>query len=106
MANIKDIMPDELARFLSRKNFVLVDVQDCAEEYIPGTDETIPCGEIKNNLSELPGDKSAKIVVYCRVGKTSRLAAKILSDLGYLNVYNLSGGINEWKNSGYRVQRA
>jgi rhodanese-related sulfurtransferase len=40
-------------------------------------------------------DKEAKIVVYCRSGRRSAEAAKVLKELGYKNVYDL-GGINSW----------
>ncbi|HHY40142.1 MAG TPA: rhodanese-like domain-containing protein, partial [Syntrophaceticus sp.] len=38
----------------------------------------------------------ADILVYCRSGKRSSEAAKKLADMGYTNVYNMLGGINEW----------
>lgn len=43
---------------------------------------------------ELP-DKNAKIIVYCKGGNRSAQAIKILSKLGYTNIYNL-GGIVSW----------
>lgn len=48
-------------------------------------------------------DKSAKIVVYCSLGIRSEDVAEQLKKEGYTNVYNLFGGIFEWKNNDYQV---
>src|SRR5687767_12672497 len=42
-------------------------------------------------------DKSKTVFVYCAAGGRSEKAANILKDLGFNEVYNLHGGINEWK---------
>mgnify|MGYP001585172507 FL=1 len=41
--------------------------------------------------------KDSEYVVYCQSGGRSSTAQKIMSGLGFKNVYNLSGGITEWK---------
>jgi len=43
-------------------------------------------------------DKSKTIVVYCSVGIRSEDIGEKLEKAGYTNVYNLFGGIFEWKN--------
>jgi rhodanese-related sulfurtransferase len=48
-------------------------------------------------------DKNKKIVVYCSVGIRSETIASKLKKAGYKNVYNLYGGIFEWKNNNYPV---
>lgn len=50
---------------------------------------------LKQNFS----DKNAKIVVYCSVGIRSEDIAEKLKKAGYNNVFNLYGGIFEWKNN-------
>lgn len=42
--------------------------------------------------------KQSKLIVYCSVGKRSEDIVRRLNELGYLNVFNLIGGIFEWKN--------
>ena len=51
------------------------------------------------------GDLSpdSKIVVYCSVGYRSERIGEKLQELGFDNVYNLYGGIFQWKNSDYPV---
>ena len=48
-------------------------------------------------------DKSAKIVVYCSLGIRSEDIAEELKEKGYTNVFNLYGGIFEWKNNDNQV---
>ena len=48
-------------------------------------------------------DKNAKIVVYCSLGIRSEDVAEQIMKAGYTNVYNLYGGIFEWKNKDQKV---
>jgi rhodanese-related sulfurtransferase len=48
-------------------------------------------------------DKSSIIVVYCSLGIRSEAIAEQLKTAGYTNIYNLFGGIFEWKNNGFIV---
>ncbi len=52
---------------------------------------------------ETIADKSSKIVVYCSLGIRSEDIAEQLKKEGYTNVYNLFGGIFEWKNNDFAV---
>ncbi len=48
-------------------------------------------------------DKNTTIIVYCAIGVRSEKIGEKLIKLGYSNVFNLYGGIFEWKNNGYKV---
>jgi rhodanese-related sulfurtransferase len=62
--------------------------------HIPGA-IVIPHDEITARAPrELP-DKNACILVYCRSGRRSKIAAEALVALGYTQVYEF-GGINDW----------
>lgn len=50
----------------------------------------IPVDELRGRLNEVPKDK--QIIVYCAVGLRGYLSARILTQRGYTEVYNLSGG--------------
>ena len=50
-----------------------------------------------------PIEKGIPLVVYCRTGRRSAEAAAALSKAGY-TVYNLLGGIEEWKSMGMKVE--
>jgi rhodanese-related sulfurtransferase len=50
--------------------------------------------ELKDRLNELKKDE--EIIVMCRSGNRSGIAAKMLLENGYKKALNLKGGINEW----------
>jgi rhodanese-related sulfurtransferase len=93
----------QLAAMLQKKDFLLVNVHIPYEGEIRNTDVFIPFDKITENLDKLPKDKSAEIVLYCRSGRMSELAAKDLVRLGYRQVSHLSGGMNDWKQSGFEI---
>lgn len=55
----------------------------------------IPVDVLAKNAEDKLPDKHKKILVYCRSGKRSMEAAKILSNMGYEQVYDF-GGIMTW----------
>ena len=56
----------------------------------------IPYTEIDAKAEEILTDKDAQILVYCRSGRRSKIAAESLANLGYTNVKEF-GGIIDWK---------
>ena len=95
----------ELALMLQRKDFFFVNVHVPYEGEIEGTDAFIPYDLISKKMDTLPKDKNAKIVLYCRSGRMSELAARELSRLGYTQVSHLAGGMIDWEKSGHQVVR-
>ena len=53
----------------------------------------------------LSDDLDVKIVLYCRSGEGSAVAAIALVRFGYTNVWNLMGGMEAWVEAGYSVLR-
>ena len=54
-------------------------------------------------VEKLHPNKNKKIVVYCSLGIRSETIGKKLMKAGYTNVFNLYGGIFEWKNKNFIV---
>ena len=98
-----DISPAQLNSMLEIKDFTLVNVHIPYEGEISQTDLFVPYNQIEENLSQLPQDKGAKIVLYCRSGSMSAIAARTLVKLGFNNVWNLDGGMVEWEKQGYEL---
>ena len=51
--------------------------------------------EIAEKAEEVLPDKNQLILVYCRSGRRSKLAAEALVELGYTNIKEF-GGIIDW----------
>jgi rhodanese-related sulfurtransferase len=101
----KDIPASELATMLKNKDFVFINVHIPFAGNIAGTDLSIAYDEIGQNLSQLPTDKNAKIVLYCRSGRMSAIAAEELVKLGYTNVWDLDGGMVDWEQAGFDLEK-
>ena len=100
-----DVSVAEMQTMLADKDFTFVNVHIPFEGDIAGTDVSIPYDQIDQNLGELPADKDAKIVLYCRSGRMSAIAADTLIGLGYTNIWNLSGGMVAWEQAGLPIER-
>jgi len=96
-----DIKSEQLYGMLQNKDFVFINVHIPFEGSIEKTDAFVPYNQIEQNLDKFPQDKSAKIVLYCKSGRMSAIAAETLVRLGYTNIFNLKGGFLEWKRKGF-----
>ena len=64
----------------------------------------IPINVLELKLGEISAYKDKDIIVYCAVGGRSSRASSILSEKGFKKIYNMTGGIKEWKRLGYAVE--
>jgi rhodanese-related sulfurtransferase len=81
----------------SEKNYVIIDART-QEEYDEGHIEgaiLMPEYEVSSRAEKELKDKNQLILVYCRSGRRSKIAAQALADLGYTNVKEF-GGIIDW----------
>ena len=97
------ISPAQLNAMLGQKDFVFINVHVPYEGEIASTDSFIPYDEIDQQLGRLPADKNSRIILYCRSGHMSTIAANVLIKLGYTNVWSLDGGMAAWESTGYKV---
>lgn len=103
-SSYNNVTPQELNTMLEDKDFVLINVHIPFAGNIAGTDQSIAYDVIEQNLLQLP-DKDAKIVLYCRSGHMSQIAAEKLAGLGYTNIWNLNGGMIEWEKQGFNLEK-
>ena len=99
-----NISVSDLQEMLKNKDFVFVNVHIPFEGDIPNTDLSIPYNEIDQNLDQLPAEKDARIVLYCRSDRMSTIASETLAGLGYTNVANLEGGMVAWEQAGLQIE--
>jgi rhodanese-related sulfurtransferase len=74
----------------------IVDVREPSEWQICRIEGAtlIPLGKLPQKMSEL--DRTAEMVVLCKMGGRSARAVAFLRQQGFENVYNLDGGILAW----------
>ncbi len=98
-----DVSVQQGKEMIDRDEVFILDVrtrEEYNESHINGS-TLIPVQELDIRFKELPRDK--KILVYCRTGGRSVTASEILVKNGFTQIYNMKGGITEWKNAGYEV---
>ena len=95
-----DISVAELSTMLESKDFLFVNTHIPYEGEIAGTDAFIPYDELEQYADQLPADKGSKIVLYCRSGRMSEIAAIALVQQGYTQVYEVDGGMIAWEEAG------
>ena len=93
-----NITAEEAKRIMdSEEGYIILDVRT-QEEYdqghIPGA-IVISHEEIAEKAEDVLADKDQLILVYCRSGRRSKLAAEALVELGYTNIKEF-GGIIDW----------
>lgn len=95
--DVVNIISAKVAEKMMEEDVVILDVRE-QDEYNDGhivNSILIPYESIQENLEKLPSDKSQIILVYCRSGRRSNIAAKELVKMGYNRVYDF-GGIEDW----------
>ena len=93
-----NITAEEAKRIMdSVEGYIILDVRT-QEEYalghIPGA-VLLPLDDIEGKACVVLADKNQLILVYCRSGRRSKLAAEALVELGYTNIKEF-GGIIDW----------
>lgn len=81
----------------TEQGYIILDTrtqEEYEEGHIPGA-ILIPHDQIKTTAERILTDKNQLILVYCRSGRRSKLAAEDLVELGYTNIKEF-GGIIDW----------
>lgn len=103
-SKIKQISARDLYKSLG-KNPILIDVRT-SEEYERGKIEesiNIPLSELATSIHSAVPDKKSLVYLYCLSGSRSDLAAGIMQNLGYTNVFSLASGLLAWRANLYPV---
>jgi phage shock protein E len=73
-----------------------------AEGHVPGA-VNVPHDQLASRLAEVPRDKD--VVLYCRSGRRTALAADVLASHGYTRLSHLEGDMQAWVDRGRRVEK-
>ncbi|QMU63421.1 MAG: rhodanese-like domain-containing protein [Flavobacteriaceae bacterium] len=102
--NIPYISVDSLKKIT--EDIILLDAREKKEFDVSHLKDALFVGyekfDIRKTMNMIP-DKKSKIVVYCSLGVRSEDVAEKLKKTGYIHVFNLYGGIFEWKNNDNKV---
>jgi rhodanese-related sulfurtransferase len=96
-AFIQLISPEDAKEMIDTTGVILFDVRT-QDEYDAGHIAgavLLPYDSMTADSPGLPADKNTAIMVYCRSGGRSGVAASTLSELGYTRIYDL-GGLLSW----------
>ena len=95
-SNQEEITWEEAYEKREKENGILVDVrssQEYNEGHIDGA-KYITHYKLENNAQAKLAQKDQTIILYCQTGKKKKKAYQTLKKLGYQNVYEVKGGIN------------
>ena len=83
----------------SNAEFVLIDTREDSEWDAAHAAGSIHLGKgiIERDIEGAVPDEGTKLVLYCGGGYRSALAADVLQNMGYTNVFSLAGGWRDWK---------
>ena len=106
-ASINPVACNE-AEDLLKEGVTVLDVREPAEfevGHLPGA-INVPRGVLEFRVGDHPAltDQEAKILLYCKNGGRSTLAAYTLKRMGFTNVKMLTGGFDGWTGSVHKVE--
>jgi rhodanese-related sulfurtransferase len=104
---IKEVTVDDTRKRLdANPDAKLVDVREDYEWDAAHAAGAIHLGKgiIERDVETTVPDKSTELILYCGGGYRSALAADVLQQMGYTNVWSMAGGWKAWKESGAPVE--
>jgi rhodanese-related sulfurtransferase len=61
-------------------------------------------GIIERDIETTVPDKNAELILYCGGGYRSALAADVLQQMGYTNIFSMAGGWKAWQEAGGKIE--
>src|SRR5215468_4279040 len=62
-------------------------------------------GIIERDIETTVPDKDTELILYCGGGYRSALAADVLQQMGYTNVFSMAGGWKAWQDAGAEIEK-
>ena len=104
---IREVTVDETRERMAANNGVrLIDVREDNEwqaAHAAGA-KHLGKGIIERDIEAQVPDKATEVILYCGGGYRSALAADVLQNMGYTNVFSMAGGWKAWKESGAPIE--
>jgi rhodanese-related sulfurtransferase len=106
-SRVREVTVDETqARMKENAGAKLVDVREDNEWEAAHAAGAIHLGKgiIERDIETTVPDKDTELILYCGGGYRSALAADVLQQMGYTNVFSMAGGWKAWKDSGAEIE--
>jgi thioredoxin len=106
-AMFTDVQATDAKKLIETLNPLLLDVRtpnEYYESHIEGA-KLLPLQQLENRLSEITDYKDKPVIIYCRSGNRSSVAADILVRNHFSKLYNLKSGITGWTKAGLPVTK-
>ena len=103
---IKIVSPKVVQTLLIQDSIQLVDVRTLEEfkqGYIEGA-QNIDYLSDTFDLDIQNLDKTKPVILYCKSGGRSAKSSKKLLNVGFIEIYDLEGGITRWKEEGFEIR--
>lgn len=99
--HITEINVTKAKQLIAEGNLSIIDTRE-ENEYTAGhLDQAVPLprGVLEFKIGTIPelADKAKTVLIYCRTGGRSALAAQSMKTLGYANVLSMAGGYEAWQ---------
>ncbi|WP_126443973.1 rhodanese-like domain-containing protein [Sulfuricystis multivorans] len=106
-SGVKNVSVGEATLMINRQDALVVDVRETAEwsaGHIPAA-RHFPLSQFAKHLVEIEKLKDKPVILVCASGNRSGNAAKTLMKAGFLQVFNLAGGMRAWIDAGLPVTK-
>jgi len=106
-SRIREVTVDETRQRMGSDNEVrLIDVREDNEWEAGHAAGSAHLGKgiIERDIEATVPDKATEVILYCGGGYRSALAADVLQQMGYRNVFSMAGGWKAWKDSGAPIE--
>jgi rhodanese-related sulfurtransferase len=107
LSAVRELGTADATRLINRSDAVLLDIRDTKEiaaGRLPNALH-IPMSELQARRTELAKLTTRPVIVYCSRGNRSAGATRVLSGLGFKEIYGLRGGFAAWRDAGLPVQK-
>jgi rhodanese-related sulfurtransferase len=99
---INKVAPVEFSEVVKQPEVIVLDVRT-PEEFSAGhlpnaININLEGADFAGEVSKL--DKNATVAVYCRSGNRSGVATEQMAELGFVDMYDMQGGILDWEAAG------
>lgn len=87
---------------------VVLDVRSASEfaaGHVPGA-RNVPHDELPSKLAQLAALRDKQVILYCRTGRRTQIAAETLREAGFTRLLHLQGDFQAWDSAQRPVERA